>query len=353
MYLHRLFNPQARAYGPATDYQPMVENYQWVVSIGNMDGVHRGHTGLVAELIQRAHAHDVGRAGVMIFEPQPLEYFYGDKAPLRLTSTREKVELLFALGLDCVLISRFDARLAATTPLEFVSGLCNALSVHELVLGEDFRFGRERAGDLEIMSQLGKSHGFNVARFSEVQANQMRISSSRIRELIARHDFKGAQDCLGRPFLLAGRVKYGRQLGRQLGFPTANIHLERRGQTLNGVFVGWAHIPYTGLLAFDASAGTEQGISTKRYMAVANCGSRPTVDDENQWQVEVHIIDPRYKDQQIKDQQIYGERLAFEPLKLIRTEQKFAHTELLRKAIAQDLVQAHQFFASIIAEQGD
>src|SRR5690554_1508760 len=196
-----------------------------VATIGNYDGVHAGHQAILKRL--RAHATRVGLPGcVVIFEPQPREYFSPQSAPPRLTRLRDKLALLEEQGVDRVLCLAFNRRLRELSADEFIQQvLIDGLGVQHLEVGDDFRFGCDRAGDFNLLKQWGQRKGFTVESASTVAENGERVSSTRVRQVLADGDFAQAERLLGRPFSITGRVLHGQKLGRQLGAPTANVQL--------------------------------------------------------------------------------------------------------------------------------
>lgn len=282
-----------------------------VVAIGNFDGVHLGHRQVIRRLIERARADGVP-ASVLTFEPYPREYFTPDAAPPRLTSCRHKFELLLDAGVDRVYCARFGRVLAATTAEDFVGDiLVTRLAVGHVVVGADFRFGKGRAGDVELLSALGRRHGFSVTAVDDVESSGERVSSSRIRELLAKRDLEGAAALLGRPFSFKGRVIHGDKRGRTWGFPTANLAVRRGSFPLAGVFV--------------VELAAEDGF---RAFGVANVGRRPTVQG-TRLLVEVHLFDVQ--------PDLYGARVEVTFLAPVREERRFENFEALKAQIGRDI----------------
>lgn len=231
-----------------------------VATIGNFDGVHLGHKAVLSQLAAKARALSLP-ALVMIFEPQPQEFFAPERVPARLTRLREKLHALDMDEVDRVLCVRFDAAFAAVAAEDFVCGiLAEGLGVRYVVVGDDFRFGHRRRGDFEFLQAEGARLGFEVARRDTFSLNGVRVSSSRVREALERGDLGGARDLLGYVFNMTGRVAHGDKRGRTIGYPTANIYLHRRSVPLQGVF-----------------AVRVAGIDDDPLPAVANVGVRPTV----------------------------------------------------------------------------
>ena len=268
-----------------------------VVCIGAFDGLHRGHQALVRHAVARARALGVP-AVALTFEPLPREYFATGDRPPRLTLARAKVEGLWALGIDCVGLLRFDARLAAMPAEEFVEQvLVRRLAAREVWVGPGFRFGHARAGDLALLQALGSQHGFIASEVPPVLDGGDRVSSTRIREALASGDFATAERLLGRPYAIEGRVVRGRQLGRALGYPTANLRHARRVPALAGIFAGRVH-----------------GVADRSMPAVVSFGTRPTVDGSEPL-LEAHLFDYRGD--------LYGRRIAVEFVARLRDEEKF------------------------------
>ncbi|MCE9570181.1 MAG: bifunctional riboflavin kinase/FAD synthetase, partial [Rhodocyclales bacterium] len=207
-----------------------------VLTIGNFDGVHRGHRALLAEL--KAKARELALpATVLTFEPHPRELFAPDQAPARLASLRDKFELLAECGVDRVHVCRFNHQLAALTAEQFVERiLARGLAVRHLIVGDDFRFGKGRGGDFALLLRQGRQHGFAVVAMHTVDFGGLRVSSSAVRDALAAGNIEHAEQLLGRAFVIAGRVMDGKKLGRTIGFPTANIQVRRKRLPLSGVF---------------------------------------------------------------------------------------------------------------------
>jgi riboflavin kinase/FMN adenylyltransferase len=289
------------------------------VTIGNFDGLHRGHRAVLERLHRHAAEHQL-LTTVMTFEPTPQEYFAPQSAPARLQRLRDKLATLEALGVDQVICLRFDRKLAALSARAFVEQILVAgLGVRYLVVGDDFRFGAGRDGDFTYLCDAGRAHGFEVANTETFFEHGERISSTRVREALAAGDLDTATQLLGRPYRICGRVAAGQQRGRTIGFPTANIHLHRRLSPLRGVFAVRAH-----------------GLVPEPVTGVANIGTRPTVDGSH-WVLEVHLFD--------MDADIYGKYLDVEFCARLRDEKKFASFEVLKQQIQRDAEQARQFFS--------
>jgi riboflavin kinase/FMN adenylyltransferase len=289
-----------------------------VLTIGNFDGVHRGHRALLAELKARAH-HLALPATVLTFEPHPRELFAPDQAPARLASLRDKFELLAECGVDRVHVCHFNRRLAALTADQFIERiLVQGLSVRHLIVGDDFRFGKSRGGDFALLQRAGQEHRFVVETMRTVDFGGIRVSSSAVRDALACGNIEYAEQLLGRPFVIAGRVMDGKKLGRTLGFPTANIQVRRKRLPLSGVF-----------------AVTVSGIAERPLPGAANIGVRPTMNEGPKPVLEVHLLD--------FDRDIYGAHVDVNFLHKLRDEAKFASADELKAQIARDVaaVRAH------------
>ena len=289
------------------------------VTIGNFDGLHRGHRAV----LERLHSRAVERGlltTVMTFEPTPQEYFAPQSAPARLQRLRDKLVTLDALGVDQVICLRFDRKLAALSARAFVERiLVTGLDVRYLVIGDDFRFGAGRDGDFAYLCAAGREHGFEVVNTDTFCEGSERVSSSRVREALAAGDLDSARQLLGRPYRICGRVAAGQRRGRTIGFPTANIHLHRPVSPLRGVF-----------------AVRVYGLGDAALNGVANVGTRPTVDG-SRWVLEVHLFD--------FDADVYGKYLDVEFCTRLRDERKFASFEILKQQIQRDAEQARQYFS--------
>jgi riboflavin kinase / FMN adenylyltransferase len=291
-----------------------------VASIGSFDGVHLGHRAILLRLIERARALALP-ATVIIFEPQPAEFFSPNRAPARIMRLREKVAALRALGIDRVVCLRFNASLRSMTAEDFVQSLLvQQLGIQHLQVGDDFRFGAGREGDFAFLTQAAARYGFSLANSQTLSDSNLRISSTYIRSLLAQGDLSKANSLLGAPFSLCGRVIYGRQLARHLGAPTANIAVGNRPRPLQGVY------------AVQVESRQE------RWQAVANIGVKPSVQSVNKPLLEVHLLN--YPAQQ----SLYGERLRVSFLHKLRDEQTFANLPALQAQIAQDITAAQNYF---------
>ena len=290
-----------------------------VLTIGNFDGVHRGHRALLSELTAKARELALP-ATVLTFEPHPRELFAPDQAPARLASLRDKFELLAECGVDRVHVCRFNRKLAALTAGEFIENiLVRGLSVRHLIIGDDFRFGKGRGGDFALLQQAGHEHRFVVEAMHTVDFGGVRVSSSAVRDALAGGNLEHAEKLLGRAYVIAGRVMDGRKLGRTIGFPTANIQVRRKRLPLSGVF-----------------AVTVSGIDAEPLPGAANIGVRPTVAEGLQPVLEVHLLD--------FDRDIYGMHVDVNFLHKLRDEAKFESLDALKAQIARDIAAVREFF---------
>ncbi|MEE2002601.1 bifunctional riboflavin kinase/FAD synthetase [Alkalimonas sp. MEB108] len=295
-----------------------------VLTIGNFDGVHLGHQAVLAQLIQVAKQRQLP-ACVMVFEPQPLELFAPDKAPARLSRLREKYLGLARLGIDRLLCVNFNRRFADLAPDYFVEQLLlQQLGVQHLIVGDDFCFGKNRAGNFALLQQEAERFNFGLTPTASLKQQMQRISSTAIRQALAADDLALAEAMLGRPFSLNGKVRHGRQLGRQLGFPTANVWLYRKKLPVHGVYA--------------IEAITDFG----RYQGVANIGSRPTVSGKTE-QLEAHLFDFKGN--------LYGSQIEVLLRQKLRNEQSFASVEALQQQIQRDAEAARTYFQSSASEQ--
>lgn len=287
------------------------------VTIGNFDGVHLGHQAMLARLTARATAVG-GLPTVLTFEPHPREIFTPHDAPSRLTSLREKLEILKNLGVAHVHVCRFNKEFAALSPEDFIRRiLVDGLKARYVLVGDDFRFGAKRGGDFDALLVYGEKYGFKAEAMHTVEAAGQRASSTAVREALAAGDMAGAAQLLGRPYSISGRVVGGDQLGRKIGYPTANIQLKHNRPPLRGVF-----------------AVRVQGLDKPDWPGVANLGTRPSVHPNGNPTLEVHLFG--------LDRQIYGQHLRVEFLHKLRDEAKFANFEALVAQIGKDAEQARE-----------
>ncbi|MDN5370536.1 MAG: riboflavin kinase / adenylyltransferase [Shewanella sp.] len=281
-----------------------------VLTIGNFDGVHRGHAEVIANLVKKARQLELP-ATLMTFEPQPQELFAGQNAPARISLLRDKIALLAELGVDRLLCVRFDKKFAQLPPEQFIESLLvDKLGVRYLVVGDDFCFGQQRRGNFDMLKQAGEQHGFAVVNTDSFLVGDQRVSSTMVRDALAKGNLELTRRLLGHPFTLSGRVVHGQQLGRTLGFPTANIALKRQVVPVRGVFA--VRLSWPGSTPFDG---------------VANVGFRPTVKGQN-CLLEVNLFD--------FSGDLYGQRVEVELVAKIRDEKPFHSLDALQKQIMND-----------------
>lgn len=287
-----------------------------VACIGAFDGLHLGHRALVGHVHRRARALGVA-AVALSFEPLPREFFGGERAPPRLLLPRAKFEGLRELGMDVVGLLRFDAAMAAMSAEDFVGHvLVNRLAAREVWVGPEFRFGHGRRGDMAMLQALGAVHGFTAGSIEAVHAAGERVSSTGLRRQLASGDLEGAAHALGKRYAIAGRVVRGKQLGRKLGYPTANIRLAGKRPALSGIFATWVH-----------------GIGPAPLAGVSSLGTRPTVQGVEPL-LEAHVFD--------FDGDLYGRRLEVEFVAKLRGEEKFDDLPALVRQMDLDSAQARR-----------
>jgi len=284
------------------------------LTVGNFDGVHRGHRALIDRVRAKARELDLTSC-VLTFEPHPREFFAPQTAPPRLTRLRDKLEMLGAAGVERVHVARFDRAFASLPAARFVDEvLLRGLGLRWLIIGRDFRFGERRAGGFELLQDASRRHGFGLETMADVALDGERVSSSAVRAALAAGDFPRAERLLGHPYTISGRVAHGAKLGRELGFPTANIVL-RRAPPLSGIFV----------------------VEVDRYgRGVASVGRRPTVNPVAVPLLEVHLFD--------HERDLYGEHLRVRFLRKLRDEMKYDGLEALKQAILRDAREAREYF---------
>lgn len=287
---------------------PQLNIQNCVLTIGNFDGVHLGHAAILKSLKQKATELNLPSV-VMIFEPQPLEFLHPDSAPTRLTSLREKYHLIEQFGIDFVYVLRFNRLFSQLSPINWIQKyLVDTLKIKLLLIGDDFRFGQDRHGDFTLLQQ----QNFTVIKVKTIQKEDVRISSTLIRSYLNEANLKSANQLLGRSYSILGNVIYGNQLARKLGFPTANLNMDRKKPALRGVYSVKVHHKETNQF----------------YFGVANIGFRPTINGKKAV-LETHLFN--------FDKTIYGDHLEVIFLEKIREEKKFDSLDALKEAIAQDI----------------
>ena len=279
------------------------------IAIGNFDGMHLGHQALLRQLVAYAQTYRIVPA-VMTFEPHPREFFMPQNAPPRLASMREKLEYFAEFGVQHIYVQRFNQRFAAQSPAAFMQVLRQQLNANVIMVGEDFCFGAKRAGNVQTLID----QGFNVIPLPEVQLHGERVSSTLIRNALAAGELGKAHSLLGRAYSISGKVVHGAKLGRQLGFPTANVHMRHERPALTGVYA----------------------VKLNNLPAVANLGIRPTLAGIPKLKLEVHVFD--------FNGDLYDQHVHVQFFHKLRDEQKFAGLDALKAQIALDAAQARNYF---------
>ena len=296
------------------------EDHGCVLTIGNFDGVHKGHQRVIEALVARAKALNC-TAAVLVFEPQPQELFAADKAPARLCRLRDKYALLEKLGVERLICVNFTRKFASQSAKQFIEHLLvEKLGIKHLIVGDDFHFGKNRLGDFAMLSEAGEEFGFAVTDTASCKMADCRVSSTAIRHALEQDNLTDVENMLGRPYSIIGKVFHGDKRGRQLGFPTANVLLKRRKSPLDGVFA--------------VVVKTNNGI----FNGVANIGSRPTINGLRQ-QLEVHIFN--------FDDDLYGQCIEVIIKKKLRQVMKFDSLEALTAQIKLDSEQAKKVLNNI------
>ncbi len=290
------------------------------LAIGNFDGMHLGHQALLKRLIAVAKTKSLTPA-VMTFEPHPREFFTPLNAPSRLCNLREKLEYFMAADVQKTFICAFNQRFAAISAQVFMHEILrHKMQVHTILVGEDFKFGAKRAGTVADF----KANGFDLIDFAPINFANERISSTRVRDALSYGNLQLASELLGRPYSISGKVVHGAKRGRELGFPTANVHIKHERPALTGVY------------AVKLSATQFQGQQLDGLNAVANLGVRPTIAGVPKLLLEVHILD--------FNADLYGRHVHVEFLHKIRDEMKFDGLDALKAQIAQDIAVAREYF---------
>ncbi|HWI82583.1 bifunctional riboflavin kinase/FAD synthetase [Ramlibacter sp.] len=305
------------------------------LTIGNFDGVHRGHQAMLALLNNEAQHRGVPSC-VLTFEPHPRDYFAAvarkpELAPARIATLRDKLTELSRCGVDQCVVLPFDARLSSQTPEAFIGNvLVRGLRAKYVLVGDDFRFGAKRAGDYALLDASGPANGFDVARMNSYEVHGLRVSSSEVRDALARGDMGGVAALLGRPYSISGHVVHGRKLGRQLGFKTLNLRFSHWKPAASGIFAVEVH-----------------GLAGKPLPGVANLGIRPSVDpaDVNGGRVllETYCLDWPAN---LGPEGGYGKIIRVELLHKLHDELKYDGLDALQAGIARDIVDARAYFAA-------
>ena len=293
------------------------------LAIGNFDGVHLGHQALLKRLIATAQSQNLKsmalKSTVMTFEPHPREFFTPDQAPTRLTSLREKLELFAEAGVEQVYVCQFNNRFAKITAEAFMQTIMrDALNVRSVLVGQDFRFGAGRKGTVADF----EAAGFNLVNLPNVEHGGQRVSSTAVREALAKGDLDKAATLLGRPYSISGKVVHGDKLGRELGYPTANVHIRHDRPPLLGIY-----------------AVKLEGLAGGELPGVASLGVRPTIKDNGKPVLEVHLFD--------FNREIYGTHVRVKFLHKIRDEMKFGDLVTLKRWMIADEQAARDYFKNL------
>ena len=306
------------------------------LTIGNFDGVHRGHQAMLALLCAEARQRGV-RSSVLTFEPHPRDYFAAvaakpELAPARVGTLRDKLLDLDKCGIDQVVVLPFGAHTAAMSPQQFISQvLVRGLGARYVLVGDDFRFGAKRAGDYTMLDAAGDALDFDVARMNSYEVHGLRVSSSAVRDALGNGRMEDAARLLGHPYCISGHVVHGRKLGRELGFRTLNLRFAHWKPAASGIFAVLVH-----------------GVAEEPLRGVANLGVRPSLDptDVNGGRVllETHCLDwPR----SLADREAYGKIVRVELLHKLHDELRYDGLDALKRGIAKDCIDARVFFASL------
>jgi riboflavin kinase/FMN adenylyltransferase len=302
----------------------------WALTIGNFDGVHRGHQAMLALLTNEARHRGLPSC-VLTFEPHPRDYFsrragQPDSAPARIATLRDKLCELERCGIDRVVIARFDEAFAAQSPQTFIDDILQSgLGARYVLVGDDFRFGARRAGTYTMLDEAGSRGGFDVARMLSYEVHGLRVSSSAVRESLAAGDMARTASLLGRPYTISGHAVHGRKLGRELGFRTLNLRFAHARPAAQGIFVVQVH-----------------GLPGGPLPGVASLGVRPTVEDAGRVLLEVHCL--RWPEA-LGLEGGYGHCLRVELLHKLHDELRYESLEALREGIARDTADAHAWWA--------
>ena len=305
------------------------------VTIGNFDGVHLGHQAMIAQLKQLAAAQQL-KTLVMIFEPQPLEFFKGYEAPPRISSLREKVEYLTELGVDYIAVAKFDNYFRSLSAEAFADILKYKLNAHSLVLGDDFHLGKNRQGNSEFLQQ----YGFQVTNLNTILADGERVSSTRIRQTLQAGNLALAAKLLGRPYSITGRVQYGDQIGRTIDFPTINVRLNRHKPCLNGIYGVEVVCETESLQAKVQVENPNQpgiaGYDPTALFGAGHVGTRPAIkQDHPEWRLEVHFPEVSAN--------LYGLLMRVTFLNYLHGEKDYPSLEALKAGIDDDVEKLLEF----------
>jgi riboflavin kinase/FMN adenylyltransferase len=300
------------------------ERVDCALTIGNFDGVHRGHQALLQQVVAAAKARSIAPA-VMTFEPHPREFFTPDNAPARVANLRDKAASLGACGIERLFVMHFNRRLAAMSAESFIDNvLVRGCATRWLAVGDDFRFGSRRSGDVTLLRARAAPSGYELAQMATVTEGTERISSSAVRAALLAGDLQRAERLLGRPYSISGRVLHGAKLGRKIGFPTLNLRIAHKRPAVHGVF-----------------AVRVYGIDETARPGVASVGLRPTVEQSGRWLLEVHLFDFAAS--------VYGRLVRVEFVRRLRDEEKYVTLDELTEAIRNDAAQARALFGGVAA----
>jgi len=314
---------------------PVAQRQPCALTIGNFDGVHRGHQAMLSMLVHEARQRGLP-AAVLTFEPHPRDFFARrggrpEAAPTRVSTLRDGVAALADCGVDRLVVLRFDAALAALSATDFIGQvLQDGMQSRLVMVGDDFRFGAGRKGDYALLDAEGGRRGFDVARMMSFEVHGLRVSSSAVRAALAAGDMLRASALLGRPYTVTARASHGRKLGRELGFPTLNLRFSHARPAASGIFVARVH-------------GLQDGADDRPVPAVASFGVRPTVEDAGRVLLEVHCLQ---WPQALGPEGGYGRCLRVELLHKLHDELKYDSLEALRQGIARDVEAARAWFGA-------
>ena len=294
------------------------------LTVGNFDGVHRGHQALLTRVVSAARGRDLVSA-VMTFEPHPREFFAPEQAPARISNLRDKLAAFERCGIERAFVAHFNRRLAQLAPSTFVEDvLLTGCGVRWLLVGEDFRFGAKRAGDVALLADYAARGAFELEVMPTLSHSGERISSTAVREALAAGNLDNASMLIDRAYTISGRVLHGRKLGRSLGVPTLNLKIEHSHPALRGIFAVRGH-----------------GLAERPVAGVASIGLRPTLDDAGRWLLEVHLFDFA--------KAVYGRLVSVEFVKKLRDEQKYETLGALSAAIGDDAARARSILNGAVA----
>ena len=289
-----------------------------VLTIGNFDGVHKGHARVIQRVVDLASEKELNSL-VMVFEPTPKEFFMGNAAPARLMRWRDRYLAIHNSGIDALVQLKFNQDFSKLSADKFVEDiLVKALGIKHLIVGDDFKYGHKRSGNFEHLIECGKKLGFSVEDTQTLSHQKQRVSSTAIREALAHGNIEEATEFLGAPYHMSGRVIHGKKLGRTLGFPTLNIPVKRQSSPLHGVYAVQVH-----------------GLEDQAIQSIASIGTRPAVNGKG-WLLEVHLID--------RSGDYYGKRVDVEFLHFVRAEANFSGLDELTTQMELDLAEVREYF---------